>query len=113
MKILHRLREEATGFIKPGRIDVAVDISEEATHNSKYNGSTHLDEYILKMTVYTNYFANQAQKSHARKLAEIHLLHTLYGDILPIVAKIESAIFSQDEETALEACGRLKSELGI
>ena len=113
MKILHRFREEATGFRKPGRINLSVGISEEATDNSKFNGFTHCDEYLLKLSVYVNYFANQAQKPDARRSAEKHLLHALYGDILHIVAEIESAIFSQDDETALEACGRLKSELGI
>jgi hypothetical protein len=113
MKILHRLREESTGFRKPGRINSSVDISEESTGNSKFNGFTECNEYILKLSVCTNYFANHAQKPHARKFAERRLLHVLYGDILPIVAEIEAAIFSQDDETALEACRRLKSELGI
>lgn len=113
MNILQRLKDTPTGFRKAGRIGPIVDISEDVTGRIKNNCCTPCEEYALSLTVGVNYFANPAQKPHARKAAERHLLHVLYGDVLPIAAEIESAIFSGDYQTALEACSRLKSELGL
>lgn len=112
--ILDKLQEIATGSQRREELwgpPLKATVSEHETGGVEPMGFATRREYALSATVVATYWANQAQRSEARKVAERALVQTLYGDVLAKLAHIEHAVMDSDGRRAMQHCGELRELL--
>lgn len=76
-----------------------------------HSGTRHEHELAIRVTV--RFWANRAQLEDARRVATRQLAACLYGDMLGIIASLESAIMNGDQPEAMGWVGRLRKLTGI
>lgn len=75
-------------------------------HITSYN-----TEHVLSVTLAVTFWANSAQMSEARQVAERALADLLYRDVLGKLSQIEHAVMDSDGRRAFAACGELREML--
>ena len=109
MSIFDKLQERATGMRTPRREPFSVTMQECAiSHRPVIDANT---EYELQATVRITYWANDAQRTHARRIAEKSLAAFLYGDFLALVSQCEHAISDGDDAAAISACSAMRDKI--
>ena len=113
MNIWDSLMERSTGTQGRPTLRDKVQIREfcEPTGDIRPYQTDSNEEYLLRLAIEVTFWANKAQYSSARKIAERHLAHVLYGGALAKIAALRSAISDGDRDAAMAACSDLESEL--
>lgn len=112
MSIWNNLQEHQTYRRNYSDFDkVRVSLEDDTTGNVRPHILDANIEYVLRAAISVTFWANNAQHSEARKIAERHLASVLYGDALGDLACIRSAISDGDRIAALRACDALEVRL--
>lgn len=85
-----------------------VDLKRAKTGNVRDYTADQNEEYVLRLTVSQNFWANPAQRSDVERYAMQELAAFLYQDVLREVPRILLAIESGDRRGAIEGCLRIK-----
>ena len=111
--IIESLIERRTGF--RGRdgmaADPMVEISLEKTGRVRDYTPDSNEEYALTAYFRVLFWANQAQRSGARVIAERTLRHQLFAPLLAELSEAESAASDGDRIRVLEAVSRLRKQI--
>jgi hypothetical protein len=114
MSVLDHKKVEKTGYL--GRSDfektALIEYDVEKTGVTR-PGLSENEQYQMTVTVGVEFWANQAQYSHALPVAEKLLLSRLFGGLMGEVAEMRSAVFDGDAQRALAACDRIQKEIGL
>lgn len=115
MNIVERYSEiDRTGQVRPRRTQVNLRVEKTGdTMPSPVPSFDHQSEYIMRLRVGRNFWANDAQFESARQQNMKALMHELYKDALGHIAEIRSSLMEDDFERALVACGELEKDLGL
>lgn len=114
MRVLDNLQEKATGMERPDDLwgpPLIANVAERETGKIEPMGFATRREYELTLTIGARFWANRAQVSEARKVAERAIAHQLYRDVLDKLVRIESAIMDGDGRAAYAACGELRTAI--
>ena len=113
MNIWDSLMERTTGMRISPTLRDKVSLRElcEPTGGIRPHQTDSNEEYLLRLAVEVTFWANKAQYGSARKIAEKHLAHVLYGGALAKIATLRSAISDGDRDAAMAACEDLEAEL--
>lgn len=115
MAILEKLEERMTRnrrtnlWPEPSMLEMACDKTGIAT-GPRYSDQ---EEYELIGKLRVSFWANRAQYEDARLNAERLFLMRLYGNILPHLAELRSAISNGDASNALSCISEMEKEIGI
>ena len=93
------------------RLRPALEIEQRETGRVEPAGFATQREYTVSLRVYTNFWANTAQVSQAREIAERTVVAALYADAIERLQYITNLIYSGDQDEALAAVLELKREL--
>jgi len=113
MSILKYLKE-----IKTHRFSVSDFCLEPITFSERKTGITSPtidkhEEYELRAEIKTTFWANRAQYSHARRVAEKVLLHRIHERLLGATSELRHAIYNGDANSAIALCDAIETEIGL
>jgi hypothetical protein len=88
---------------------LAVSIQEDATGKIEPRGFATQEQFVLELRIQSVYWANKAQRSDARKHAEIVITQLLYDDALLHLRRLRQAILNGDRDAAYKLCSELET----
>lgn len=113
MTIIDQLREErsmqrrVSDFREP-----AVEVVNcEKTEEIREHTLDLSEEYRLSATVSVTFWANRAQYSRSRQMAERVLLDRLYGDTLALLNEAEKGVYDGDAKAVFAAIREIRKNL--
>lgn len=84
----------------------------EARQTGQYKpGVDACDEWCLELTIAVNFWANPAQLSDAKAIAEKALVHRLYADVIARLTDLELAISNGDRESCRFIVNQIRDSL--
>jgi hypothetical protein len=81
---------------------------EETDLGAKFDTDHERHIYRIDVVVGVEFTANSAQYEHAKRNAELVLLHRIYGDILGDMAEITKAVYDNDGRRIINICSKIK-----
>lgn len=114
MSIFDKLIDRATGMRRRNsffRQPVEVEIRDEPTGKIRPYVMDSNEEFTITAAVTVSYWANQAQRTDARRNAEHVLASFLYRDVLAGLSEVRHAIFDGDANDALAKIAELEGRL--
>ena len=109
--VFDNLTERATGMCRRDDFfgqPLRVTLSDEATGQIRDYTSDRNEQFALTGVLTVTYWANKAQRSDARRVAEKTLAHLLYSDVLRQVAMARQAVSDGDRVRAMNVLGDLE-----
>lgn len=113
MTILDKLQERptyarrASGFDRPA----VTEMDCRPTGDVRLYTIDVNEEYELSAKIAIKFWANPAQHTHARRVAEKVLLQRLYGDTLALLGEAEKAVCDGDAKAVLCIIDTIRSNL--
>ena len=104
MSTLDKLIERVGTLQRPddfGRPDLYATLQDDTTGRIEPAGFATQKERSLSLIVTVNYWANDAQRSDARRAAECALAALVYGDFRMAISRARSAVQNGDRNEAM------------
>jgi|SRR5688572_3639128 len=113
MTILDKLQERPTYAQRAsdfGR-SVVAEMDCQPTGRGRQHTPDANEEFELSAKIAVTFWANNAQRANARRIAERVLLQRLYGDTLALLGEAEKAVFDGDAKAVLCIINTIRSKL--
>ena len=112
MKILENLQAKETGNRRLDEFREPVLVVDYVkTGQIRHDTTDSNSEWHLTATLCVTFWANNAQLSTAKKLAEKVLVARLYQDVLAELPELRLAISNGDRRAALRVCDRIDAKI--
>lgn len=112
--VFNRLMEKATGMCRGGNMwgqPVSLELRRRETGEIRPDTLDRNVEHELSAYIVVRFWANRAQLSQAREVAERTLANLLYHDVLGKLSEIEHAVMDSDGRRAYQVCGEIRAML--
>lgn len=107
MNLLKHLRVRESTRTRPAKTKVEFNAA-IVDSTLKFNTQR---EYFVTLIVQSNFWASDTQYEDALRLAERHLLHTIYSGVLASIDEIALAVHNDDTQYALARLSELRNSL--
>jgi hypothetical protein len=111
MSLLRNIVTTPTYKNRDGGSLLSVSLTSDDTGNHTGFGFGTQQEYVVKLTVGTTVWANDAQRSDAERLARRVILDTLYRDSLQLVHIALLAAHNRDFDAVCESLSTLRNNM--
>lgn len=112
IEILSRLEERSLGYRRMDDFHAPDFFKVESRETRRVRpGSDANEEWCLTATLAVTFWANRAQFSRAKEIAEHALVHRLYYDILGDFAELQLQISNGGRDECHRIVNRIKSKL--